>query len=79
MTATLTIDDDVMAAAQRAAADRAVSVDTLVSRLLREALADRPRPVISTHPESGLPYFKVPSGTPAIDLDAVRQALEEAI
>ena len=76
MLATLSIDDDVMRTAERTAAERLLTVDQLVSDLLRTALAAG-EVVVTRRATSGFPVFHVPPGTPLITSESVRRAEEE--
>jgi hypothetical protein len=69
---TLTLDDDVVAAAKELAASDRRSLGSIVSELARRGLT--PARVES---EGGLPVIRVPAGTPPITPEMVRRALDE--
>ena len=73
MRATLMIDDDVLTEAERLAAERAVSVDIVVSELLRQSLIRRP----TVRPDNGFPIFPHTRGAPMITDEDVRRADED--
>lgn len=75
MQATLDIDEELLAAARTLAGQRDVSLDTVVNDLLRTAI----RPRIIDDPQLGFPVFAVPDGTPPIDPERIRAALDEGI
>lgn len=73
MRTTLTLDDDVVAAARELAAAQRRSLGSVISELVRRGLT--PARVESG---GGLPVIRVPAGTPAITPEMVRRALDEA-
>ena len=72
MRTTLTLDDDVVAAARELAAAEHRSLGSVISELVRRGLT--PARIES---ESGLPVIRVPAGTAAITPEMVRRALDE--
>lgn len=76
MRTTLTIDDDLIAAARSLAQARSESLSKTFSDLARRGLdaAPRTRRLKST---SGFPVFDVPLGAHPITLEAVRMAEDE--
>lgn len=74
MRTTLTIDDDVLAAARALSERDGRPLGRVVSELAREALVPRARMTLG---EGGLPRFVVPEGTRAIDPDDVSRAAAE--
>ena len=72
MRTTLSLDDDVVAAARELAANERRSLGSVISELARRGLT--PARVES---DSGLPVIRVPAGTPAITPEMVRRALDE--
>jgi len=73
MKATLTIDDDLLSKAERLAAERSVTVDVVVSDLLRESLSRLP----SVRPDNGFPIFPRTPGAPFITDEDIRRADED--
>lgn len=76
MRTTLVIDDDVLAAARRLAADRGEAIGKVISELARRGL----RPAYPSHAHGGageLPVFEVRENAPLITPDMVRRALED--
>lgn len=69
---TLSIDDDVIAAARELAADSRRPLGAVISELARRGLT--PARVESEGP---FPVIRVPAGTPAITPEMVRRALDE--
>ncbi|MDQ3660527.1 MAG: antitoxin [Actinomycetota bacterium] len=72
MRTTLSIDDDVLAAARSLAASQGVSVGQAISRLARRGLA---RPTLLK--DEGPPRFAVPSDAEIITPHTVRRALDD--
>ena len=71
MRTTVTIDDDVLAAARALAAAEGLSLGGALSRLARRGLStDAKRP-------AGFPVFDVPPGARPITLADVQAALDE--
>jgi hypothetical protein len=70
---TLQIDDDVLAAARTLARDSGESVGHVISELARRGL----RPEMSYGEDQGFPVFEVREGTPLINPDDVRRALDD--
>ena len=82
MQTTLTIDDDVFAAARRVADVSGEEIDAVVSDLMRKGLGDRVK--LAAPPPQGdkpfkFPVFEVPPGTPMITLKMVQDALDEEL
>jgi hypothetical protein len=69
---TLDIDDDVVAAARELAAGERRSLGSVISELARRGLTPARVEV-----DGELPVIRVPSGTPPITPEIVRQALDE--
>lgn len=76
MRTTLTIDDDLIAAARSLAHARSESIGKVLSDLARRGLNATPR-VRRNPPSSGFPVFSVPEGAHAITLEDVRRAEDE--
>lgn len=74
MRTTLNLDDDVMRAIRSLAKERGVTLGTVVSSLVREAL----RPPEAIRYESDFPVFRVREGAPPITPEMVESALEES-
>jgi hypothetical protein len=75
MRTTLTIDDDVLAAAKSLARAKSQSVGRVISDLVRRALAEpsnRPRKTAT-----GFPVFNVAEGAQPITLEDVRKDEDE--
>jgi len=73
MRTTLHIDDDIYEAARSLAAIERSSVGKVLSQLARRALSPS-RPAQSV---KGFPVFDVPSQTPPLTPEMVREALDE--
>jgi len=74
MRITLTIDDDVLAAAKEMAATERRSVGEVISSLARTAM----RPTLSGHnTRNGVPLLQVRSGAPRVTSEQVHQLQEE--
>lgn len=73
MRTTLDIDEDVVAAARELAATERRSLGSVVSELARRGLTPGRVDV-----DGDLPVIRVPTGTPPITPDMVRQALDDA-
>ncbi|MBI3987909.1 MAG: type II toxin-antitoxin system VapB family antitoxin [Lentisphaerae bacterium] len=73
MRTTLTIDDELLAAARSLARDKSESIGEAVSELIRRGLSATPG-VRKAPRDSGFPVFSVPSGAPPITLEDVRRA-----
>jgi hypothetical protein len=69
---TLTLDDDVVAAAKELAAGERRSLGSVVSELARRGLTPA-----RVEAEDGMPVIRVPAGTPPITPEMVRRALDE--
>jgi hypothetical protein len=76
MRTTLTIDDDLLAAAKTLARDRAESVGKTISELARRGLNATPR-VGGTRSKSQFPVFTVPRNAHPITLEDVRKAEDD--
>jgi len=74
MQATLILDDDIFTEAERLARERSVSVDVVVSDLLRQSLMRLP----TVRPDNGFPIFRRTPGAPVITAEDVRRAGEES-
>jgi hypothetical protein len=74
MRTTLTLDDDVYAAARSVARAEGKSLGAIVSRLVRQGLA--PRRTASAK-RGRFPVFTVRRDAPAITTEMVRRALDE--
>jgi hypothetical protein len=73
MRTTLSLDDDILAAAKVLAASENASIGAVISRLARRGLApDRPRPR-----RGGFPVFDLPTNSPVVTVESVRRALDE--
>ncbi len=72
MRTTLTIDDDVVAAAKELAVGEHRSLGSVISELARRGLTPA-----RIDADDGLPVIRVPAGTPAITPEMVRRALDE--
>lgn len=72
MRTTLTLDDDVVAAAKELAAGERRSLGSVVSELARRGLTPA-----RVEAEDGMPVIRVPAGTPPITPEMVRRALDE--
>lgn len=72
MRTTLTIDDDILAAARSLAVSQGVSVGQAISRLARRGLAGPARVR-----DEGPPLFAVPPRAEVITPDTVRRALDD--
>ena len=74
MRTTLSIDDDVLAAAKEMAATERKSVGEVISALVRQAM----RPAPSTRAtRNGVPLLPVRPGAPRVTSELVRQLQEE--
>lgn len=73
MRTTVTIDDDVLAAAQTLAREERLSVGAMLSRLARAGL--RPEPEAAD--QTGIPRFSVSGSARPFGPDDVAAALEE--
>jgi Arc/MetJ family transcription regulator len=76
MRTTLTIDDDVLAAARSLARAKSESLGRAVSELVRRGLNETPR-VRGGRRGSGFPVFSIPRGAHPISLEDVRQAEDD--
>jgi hypothetical protein len=74
MRTTLHIDDDIYEAVRSLAAIERSSVGKVLSKLARRALS----PSRPAHSSKGFPVFDVPSQTPPLTPEMVREALDEA-
>ena len=75
MRTTLTIDDDLLAAAKSMARDRSVSVGRVLSDLARRGLSATRE--IEVRPDTGFPVFRVSPNARPITLEDVRRAEED--
>jgi hypothetical protein len=75
MRTTLTIDDDILAAAKTLAAERNKSLGEVVSELARRGL--RPAPY-ARHEDGKLPVFEVRENAPVFGPGDVDRALDDA-
>jgi hypothetical protein len=73
MRTTITIDDDLLAAAKVLARTRAVSVGKVISDLARKGM--RPTPRVSR--KEGFPVFSVPADARPITLEDVKKIEDE--
>ena len=73
MRTTLTIDDDLLAAARSLARAKSESIGKALSDLARRGLNATPR----VRRRSGFPVFSVPKGAHPITLEDVRRAEDE--
>ena len=73
MRTTLQLDDEVYRAARSLAASHNKSLGRIVSDLARKGLAARSR----IRYEDGFPVFDVPSDSPPITPEMIREALDE--
>lgn len=73
MQTTLTIDDDLLQLAKEMAAARGVTVDTVVSELVRKGIER----TVLLETCNGLPVFRVPPGTRPVTTDDVRRGEDE--
>jgi hypothetical protein len=76
MRTTLTIDDDLVAAARSLARAKSESLGKAISELARRGLNATPRVRRRTR-GSGFPVFSVPKGAHPITLEDVRRAEDE--
>lgn len=74
MRTTITIDDDLLAAAKSLARTRSVSVGTVISELARKGLRASAR----TRTKNNFPVFPVPPGAQAITIEDVKKLEDEA-
>ena len=75
MRTTVTIDDDVFAAAKSLAQAKSLSIGRVVSDLMRRGLNATPR--VSVAYEDDFPVFRVSEDSPPITLDDVKRGLDE--
>jgi len=75
MRTTLTIDDDLLAAARNQARAKSVSVGRILSDWARRGLRATPQSNISY--ESGFPVFQVPENAHPITLDDIKKLEDE--
>ncbi|MGI9301410.1 MAG: antitoxin [Gammaproteobacteria bacterium] len=75
MRTTLDIDDDLLNAARRLAADRNSTIGRVISQLARRGL--RAPPLQNTN-DSHFPVFDVPDDAPALTSDMVNRAFDDA-
>lgn len=76
MRTTLTIDDDLLAAAKRLAEAKSESLGKAISDLARRGLNASPE-LCKNDKASNFPVFSVPSGAHPITLEDVRKAEDE--
>lgn len=76
MRTTLTIDDELLAAARSLARDKSESVGKAVCDLIRRGLNATPQ-VNKAHGNPGFPVFSVPKNAHPITLTDVRRAEDE--
>ena len=76
MRTTLTIDDDLLAAAKSLARAKSEPVGRVLSDLARRGLSATPR--VGRKRGKGFPVFRVPPGVPPTTLDDVRKLEDEA-
>ena len=76
MRTTLTIDNDLLAAARSIARARSVSLGQALSELARRGLADTSR-LQRGHQKSGFPVFTVPHNAHPITIEDVQRAEDE--
>ena len=76
MRTTLTIDDDLLAAAKSLARARSESVGRVISDLVRRGMTGTPR--VGKRGASGFPVFRVPPNASPITLEDVRKLDDEA-
>ena len=74
MRTTITIDDDLLAAAKSLAQARSVPVGTVISELARKGLKSSAR----TRRKSSFPVFSVPSTAHPITFEDVKKIEDEA-
>ena len=74
MRTTLSIDDDVLAAAKTLASQRGASVGSVISELARKGLNPEPSVRYET---GGFPVFDVREGAPVFGPEDVDKALED--
>ena len=72
MRTTLELDDDVVAAARELAAGERRSLGSVISELARRGLTPA-----RIEADGELPVISVPPGTPALNPEIVRRALDE--
>ena len=77
MRTTLTIDDDLLAAARSLARARAEPIGKALSELARRGLNATPR-VPTGNRCAGFPVFSIPQGARPITLEDVRKAEDES-
>lgn len=75
MRTTLTIDDDILAAAKELAVMKSKSVGEVISDLARTGL--RPPSSFSQRTRNGVPLLNVKPGGPPVTSELVRQLQEE--
>ncbi len=76
MRTTLTIDDDLLAAARSLARDKSESIGEAVSELIRRGLRGSSGKNLEKT-NSGFPVFHIPPDSHPITLDDVRRAADE--
>lgn len=74
MRTTVNLDDDVYAAISSLAASEHESLGSVLSRLVRRALA--PSGVPAKRRRGGFPVVALPAGSPMVTSDAVRRVLD---
>jgi hypothetical protein len=80
MRTTLTLDDDVLAAAKVLARQRRQPIGSVISALARQALAaptHQPADLVQTQ-RNGLPLLPLQPGGAPVDLELVNQLRDEA-
>ena len=73
MRTTITIDDDLLAAAKTLARSQSVSVGTVISELARKGLKSPAR----TRRKNNFPVFSIPSAAHPITLEDVKRIEDE--
>ncbi len=73
MRTTLSIDDDILAAAKNIASTRSKSVGSVISELARKGMSSFSKPVKS----KGIPTFKVSKNARILTLEDVKLAEDE--
>jgi hypothetical protein len=74
MRTTVNVEDDVLLAVRKIAARRGVSIGTVLSDLVRQALSQRD----AATTRNGVPLFPVQSGAGIVTLELVNELRDEA-